>query len=1250
MPQNSLQPDLPLIVIVADSAQKVRYVHEEMQKFLDYPVSGCSGRDLSEVIWDIAGQRLNGTPDKGYGELLFSRGTEEYRLTVQLLDSGREQAAPEITVILQKNGDTERRNLEQELSLNLQRYKIALSRCSNIIWEYHLDEDCAYLQGDRRLPFAPSGKITDFSKKMVKDKCVDPESLPALRQMFLDLKAGNSMACALLHIRRNDGGQRWFRVTHTVLRSGDGADHIAIGVAEDISREQKEQERYQQEEKYRQALVVDALASYEIDIDNDRIIEKIIENNKDMLASVGLSVNCRYTQFLKRWAEKNIHTEDRFIFLQEMNPDVLRRRFENGLQEAECEYRSLNANNEMIWCNTTIYLIESGGHLMGFVNVKNIEEKKRKELELLRQSRIDPLTGLLNRAACLQEINYLLKENGPEESALLIIDVDNFKMVNDTFGHMYGDKVLAGIAYKLRDIFDEDAIVGRLGGDEFLIFMFHIPGEDAVCHKAQIVARELQTIQQEGENQVVVTNSIGIAFSPRHGSRFQELYVKADTALRYAKQSGKSCYSVFGDKISRVVPMQYVNREWLLDELEEIVYISDIQDYTLLYVNRVGREQIGMKLEDFEKKKCYQMLQGRNTPCPFCNNAKLVKESFITWEYENPYLKKYFIVKDKLVEWNGRPVRMEIAVDVGNHLIGDYTTTDKYHMETVMLESLRTLNSAEDLESGITRILELITRFYDGCRSYIIEIDRERGYAHNTYEWCREGIPSQKDSLQNIALDAIPYIFETFNRKQHLIISRVEELKYTYPSEYQFLKRRRAHSLFAVPFEDETAFSGYIGVDNPNINQDTIRLLDTIAYNIANEIKKRRLYERLEFEAGHDTLSGLLNRSSFVRYQSEIEKKCGAPCGIITADINGLKQLNQDFGHSRGDETIIEVTRIMRSSFPEGDIFRLSGDEFVIVAMNMAYENFMKLVKNMGIELDSRTPSGVSLGTTWVEHLTDFDVLLHHAEELMLVNKQIYYKNSDEVRKHYSPEGLKLLVHDVEQGYYRLYLQPKFDPETGTVHSVEALSRYQAPGRDLQSPVKFVSLLEKMKLIRYLDFYMLEEVFRLLSRWKAEGKPLIPVSVNFSRITLLESDLFQMLTEIQSKYDVPCDMVMIEITERIGDMEHKVMESIGSKLRKAGFRISLDDFGADYANMSILSIMHFDEVKLDKSLVENLVENEKNQIIVRCIIEMCRRLHVDCVAEGVETKEQLDLLKEYGCTTIQGFYYSKPVDAEQFLV
>ena len=150
------------------------------------------------------------------------------------------------------------------------------------------------------------------------------------------------------------------------------------------------------------------------------------------------------------------------------HPTRLWGQYENGRQEVVCEYRSLNADEKMVWCNTTIYLILSGGHLSGFVYVRNIEEKKHKELELLRQSRIDPLTGLLNRAACLQEINRMLKDQAGALSALLMIDVDNFKAVNDNYGHMYGDKVLAGIAYKLKSIFEDNAVLGRLGGDEFV--------------------------------------------------------------------------------------------------------------------------------------------------------------------------------------------------------------------------------------------------------------------------------------------------------------------------------------------------------------------------------------------------------------------------------------------------------------------------------------------------------------------------------------------------------------------------------------------------------------------------------------------------------------------------------------------------------------------------------------------------------------------------------------------------------------
>ena len=498
-------------------------------------------------------------------------------------------------------------------------------------------------------------------------------------------------------------------------------------------------------------------------------------------------------------------------------------------------------------------------------------------------------------------------------------------------------------------------------------------------------------------------------------------------------------------------------------------------------------------------------------------------------------------------------------------------------------------------------------------------------------------------------LDDIPYLFETFNRKQHLIISRTGELRDSYPSEYRYLTARNTSSLFAVPFEDESTFSGYIGIDNPNINQDTIRLLDSIAYNIANEIKKRRLYERLEYEATHDDLSGLLNRDSFVHFRDDLVRSgTTVSCGIVAGDINDLKQLNRDYGQRKGDLTITEVSSIMASYFAGGSIFRLSGDEFIIVSLESGYEEFMEQVRKMEWALDNRTPNGVSLGCTWEEHLTDFDRLMRHAEELMLVNKQLYYKDSSQERKHYSPEDLNRLLQGMEDGCYHLYLQPKYNPLTGKVCSAEALVRYRSAGAESRQPLNFVPLLEKSKLIRYLDFYMLEQVFKLLTDWKKRGRELIPVSVNFSRITLLERDLFQVLTDMQKKYDIPPRLVMIEITESIGDIERKVIESIGSKLREAGFRISLDDFGANYANMSILSIMQFDEVKLDKSLMDDLVVNRTNQTVVKCIIEMCHSLQVECVAEGVENQEQLELLTSFGCTAIQGYYYSRPLDIEEF--
>ena len=151
-----------------------------------------------------------------------------------------------------------------------------------------------------------------------------------------------------------------------------------------------------------------------------------------------------------------------------------------------------------------------------------------------------------------------------------------------------------------------------------------------------------------------------------------------------------------------------------------------------------------------------------------------------------------------------------------------------------------------------------------------------------------------------------------------------------------------------IPYEETGIFAGYIGVDNPSINQNTIALLDSINFSIVNEIKERRLYEKTQYNLYHDNLSGLLNRNSFTQFLS-YENSAVYSQGVILADINGLKEINRDFGHYHGDKIITIISSIMNSYFPSEKIFRLSGDEFIIIVNNLEYKQFIEAISRWKI-------------------------------------------------------------------------------------------------------------------------------------------------------------------------------------------------------------------------------------------------------------------------------------------------------------
>lgn len=189
----------------------------------------------------------------------------------------------------------------------------------------------------------------------------------------------------------------------------------------------------------------------------------------------------------------------------------------------------------------------------------------------------------------------------------------------------------------------------------------------------------------------------------------------------------------------------------LIDEIAEVIYVADIETYELLYLNSSGKRLFGA--ENYKWETCYRLLQGRDEPCEFCTNHLLSRDSVYTWRFTNRMTNRHFILKDKLIEWNGRPARMEIGFDLTEQEKSEQLLKNKAKGEELLLECLRILHQTKDLENSVQMILEKAGRFLSADRTYIFEISGQT--MNNTYEWCAEGIDPEKDNLQNLPVTLI---------------------------------------------------------------------------------------------------------------------------------------------------------------------------------------------------------------------------------------------------------------------------------------------------------------------------------------------------------------------------------------------------------------------------------------------------------------------------------------------------------------
>ena len=529
------------------------------------------------------------------------------------------------------NDITDLKNAEQKLKINEERFRIALKQTSNTIFEYDIKTK-SLLNTSKEIDKYNIYKITkNVPYSLVESGVIHKDFSDDFINMYENVINGAKKASCVVKMKLPDENYIWNKVTLTTIFDEDGNPVRAIGIQEDISKQKEAEIRYNQEGKYHSAILSEAMITYEINVSKDTFIK----GNESWQKPFGIKPDNNYSQMVKTIANSIVHKDNKETFLNTFLCENLLDAYKNNVTEIKLEYRRMNQENKMIWVICTMHLIKDSitNDIKALAYVKDIDKQKNEEIRLKLKAERDTLTGLYNKGTTEKLINDFL--NSEEASlgmhAFLIVDIDNFKSVNDNLGHVFGDKVLFEVSKNLKPIFRKDDIVGRIGGDEFIVFLKNIQSFENIKKKAEKICDIFRNSYTENKKTYKISGTVGISFVPEHGTVFEELYKKADIALYYAKSKGKDKYALYNDCIyqnelennisdnniklaDKCEKSKPVLKE-ILDSIDNYIYIVNPNTYELLFVNnKVSRLDLEIKLGE----TCYKSLLKSDRPCNNC--------------------------------------------------------------------------------------------------------------------------------------------------------------------------------------------------------------------------------------------------------------------------------------------------------------------------------------------------------------------------------------------------------------------------------------------------------------------------------------------------------------------------------------------------------------------------------------------------------------------------------------------------------
>ena len=972
---------------------------------------------------------------------------------------------------------------------------------------------------------------------------------------FLDeaFSTGNGMRKEYVITGKN-GSSRWIEVRSTIVARLE--DRIIMQyVLLDIDEQKKAEELAKKEHERLEVVAgLSADSVFEYDIATDCMH---YYNRKEILID-----SLRYAPLVENYTERILNGS---IMGELFHPDdkdkikELCEFFRTGKANIYSEIRKQYEHGKYTWVSVeakTVFDKEGKpSHVIG--KISNIDEKVKREQEVKYQLEHDQLTGLYNKQTVETLIAEKLAQGIDKDAYVVLTDVDEFKIINDSMGHLFGDGVLCTFANSMLELFTE-CIIGRVGGDEFIAYVEGLEKEDILARIARI-NRRLSRLHAGDNDELKISVSFGFAqCDAETENRLEELKRKADVALCYLKQNSKGTAAIYEESME----LRHVHKEM------------------------------------------------RNKKETERDNSEAII-----------------------------------------HTEGD-----------LMLFAHELFDNIKDIRGALRLLADVVTRYYQF--QDIIYIHKHSDGTHELmFHWGENNTKqfySRPVDLQ-VEPDWIKLLYEEAEIESVVLLE----------DEFVGENVNGAKSMLSFRIGDAETIGHCVMVDRRRERnwQDEIpmlnKLCDFVVKKYFMQLEKQRKEEEAEYKSKYDRLTGMMNYSHFISAcEQQVNAHPEQQYALLYTDFTNFKFFNETYGYNEGNKILKEYGNFIQvgSSILQ---CRITADSFVSLYEVNNIEQLRQQLIERGTEFcDSahqfyeKCKLGIAGGLVLVDRSLESIAL--NIDNANMARKSVKKDTSIQIAVYTATlrdeqqKQMDIIFHmkdALENKEFKVFLQPKMDMFTDKVIGAEALVRWFKPDGTMVSPGEFIPIFEENGFVTHLDFEMMRQVLDMQQKRLKEGKPIVKISVNFSRKHQENQAYLQRLDELMSQYEVPAKSLEIEITESVFMQDLAPLIDSICQLKKRGFSISIDDFGAGYSSLNVLSRVKADIVKLDRQFLLD-VEMEKDNFtadFLQLLINMIKQLGFKVLAEGVETEEQVKMLKNAGCRFAQGFYYARPMPIEEFL-